>query len=90
MKGNLITTGKTKEAFQLLSKAQLSKNDKNLILLLGQFSKLQEDVLTNQLSPEEEHRIRARLHKSMLQFLEKLDPEEINRKPKKQIDNVNT
>ncbi len=75
----LIREGKTKEAFQLLSKAQLSKNDRRLILLMGQYSQLEEETLTNQLSHEEEHRLRTRLHNSMLKFLEKIDHKEIGK-----------
>lgn len=81
----LIKSGKTKEAFQLLSEAQLSKNDQRLILLVSQFSKLQKDAIMNQLSPDEEQRMHTRINKSILEFLDQLDSEEIeNNKKKKQ------
>lgn len=74
----LLTKNKTEDALRLLSKAQLSENDKNVIILMGQMSSLQQDSIINKISSEEKHRRQSAINKAILDLSENIDPEEIS------------
>ncbi len=73
----LISKNKTQEALKLLSKIQLSENDKTVVLLMGQLEKLQRDSILNKISNEELNKTQASINESILMFSENIDPSEM-------------
>ena len=76
----LLSKNKTKEALKLLSRAQLSEDDKSVILLMGQWSEFQRDSIINKNSSEERRRMQTSINNSILSLAENIDAEELELK----------
>lgn len=72
----LLAKNKTEDALKLLSKAQLSENDKTVIILMGQLAKLQQDSLINKITNEEKNRMQTSINEAILDLSEKINPRE--------------
>lgn len=81
----LLAKNKTEEALKLLSTAQLSENDKTVILLMGQMTKLQHDDLINKVTNEERNRAQASINESILNLAEKISPDEVGLEKEKKV-----
>lgn len=70
----LIAQNKIEEAFELLSSIQLSKTDKELIVLNSQYNRIKEELMLNLISKDEGERRLNQINMALLELSTRIKP----------------